>query len=53
MERSVEQSEATMMGTMLGRAYAQPVGQSLPPDFLAMLVALNRAKEEAPATARS
>lgn len=34
-----------MVGTMLERAFAQPVGQALPPDFLAMLAALNRAKD--------
>jgi hypothetical protein len=41
----VRQSETAMVGKILGRAFAQPVGQALPQDFLAMLAALNRAKE--------
>lgn len=44
-ERDVEQSQATMIGKVLDRAFAQPAGQALPRDFLAMLVALNRAQE--------
>lgn len=35
----------TLSGT-LKRAFAQPVGQALPQEFLAMLVALDRAKSE-------
>jgi hypothetical protein len=41
-------TEAAIMGTILGRAFAQPASQALPQDFLAMLVALNRAKESPP-----
>jgi len=40
----MEQATAPIAAT-LQRAFAQPVGQALPREFLAMLVALDRAKQ--------
>jgi hypothetical protein len=48
MDRDVENSQMATMGSILGRAFAQPVGQALPADFLAMLAALNRAQDTPP-----
>lgn len=42
---SMEQPNASIVTASLQRAFAQPVGQALPRDFLAMLVALDRAKQ--------
>jgi hypothetical protein len=40
-------SNQPILAATLKRAFAQPVGQALPQDFLAMLVALDRSKQEA------
>jgi hypothetical protein len=42
---SMEQTNAPILTDSLQRAFAQPVGQALPREFLAMLVALDRAKQ--------
>lgn len=41
----MEQPNASILSPGLQRAFAQPVGQALPREFLAMLVALDRAKQ--------
>lgn len=41
----MEQTNAPILTDSLQRAFAQPVGQALPREFLAMLVALDRAKQ--------
>jgi hypothetical protein len=38
----------TPIAPSLTRAFAQPAGQALPQEFLAMLVALDRAKHRTP-----
>ena len=41
----MEQLNAPIVSASLERAFAQPAGQALPREFLAMLVALDRAKQ--------
>lgn len=41
----MESPNAPIAAASLQRAFAQPVGQALPREFLAMLVALDRAKQ--------
>ena len=41
----MDQTNAPIVADSLQRAFAQPVGQALPREFLAMLVALDRAKQ--------
>lgn len=41
----MEQTHAPIIAASLQRAFAQPKGQALPREFLAMLVALDRAKQ--------
>ena len=41
----MDQPNAPIVAASLPRAFAQPMGQALPREFLAMLVALDRAKQ--------
>lgn len=41
----MDQPNASTVATSLQRAFAQPMGQALPREFLAMLVALDRSKQ--------
>lgn len=41
----MNQPAAPIVSSSLQRAFAQPAGQALPREFLAMLVALDRAKQ--------
>lgn len=41
----MQQIDAPILARPLQRAFAQPIGQALPREFLAMLVALDRAKQ--------
>ena len=41
----MDHPNASPVATSLQRAFAQPMGQPLPREFLAMLVALDRAKQ--------
>jgi hypothetical protein len=45
-EHGVQQLDDRGIGTTLKRAFAQPIGQQLPQDFLALLAALDRSKSE-------